>query len=504
MRLPLVWRPAPSARHGGSGATVGGLPAGRPGRPGPDVLRHRRDRPARVDAGRPAAGRRRRRRVPGLRQGPDRVGQRTVRHRRPPPHHDARPVGGDRLPPRDQPRRDRGRALRPGRRPARSRSTGGTTPTTARSSATTWWPICGTPSPRSGPTGWSSKRRCEPDPGGRRYWTGPVAGRGRRPVAGWACRPTPVPCPSSSGPAPRSTSLSRTDPLVTMVVTRDPGEVYLLRTRHGSRTSPARSSGSTPTPWSRWPTPVRLAGGPMWPGGLAAHANGSLYVVFGNHAHRLDARPRDPGHGRSSPGDRPYNSFVILPDGTLVTKDFAGSLPGAPVAPDDRVPCELVALEPEGLAVIDRIELPEPSIARISARRRPTSTWWATPACCGSGGTVGSWPTPGSAPPTGRRRARPTAGTACWPWVRHGSSTTATARPTSTARSAGKGVSTAPLQLIRVDLSTGGVGATEICGSPGGPHHQSPHDRRGPSDRRRLRQRQRRHGRLRHRVPTVG
>lgn len=31
----------------------------------------------------------------------------------------------------------------------------------------------------------------------------------------------------------------------------------------------------------------QLAGGPMWPGGMAAHANGSLYVVFGNHAHRL-------------------------------------------------------------------------------------------------------------------------------------------------------------------------------------------------------------------------
>ena len=40
MRLPLVWRPAPSARH----AAGGGDPTGGAGRPGPDVLCHRRDR----------------------------------------------------------------------------------------------------------------------------------------------------------------------------------------------------------------------------------------------------------------------------------------------------------------------------------------------------------------------------------------------------------------------------------------------------------------------------
>ena len=34
----------------------------------------------------------------------------------------------------------------------------------------------------------------------------------------------------------------------------------------------------------------RLAGGPMWPGGLALHRNGSLIAVYGRWAHRLDRR----------------------------------------------------------------------------------------------------------------------------------------------------------------------------------------------------------------------
>ena len=35
---------------------------------------------------------------------------------------------------------------------------------------------------------------------------------------------------------------------------------------------------------------------------------------------------------RTLPRDKPYNSFVVLPDGHLVTKDFAGSRPGVPIA----------------------------------------------------------------------------------------------------------------------------------------------------------------------------
>ena len=65
----------------------------------------------------------------------------------------------------------------------------------------------------------------------------------------------------------------------------------------------------------------QLAGGPMWPGGMAAHANGSLYVVFGNHAHRLSTDLAVLA-SVELPRVRPHNSFVILPTGHIATKDF--------------------------------------------------------------------------------------------------------------------------------------------------------------------------------------
>ncbi len=89
-------------------------------------------------------------------------------------------------------------------------------------------------------------------------------------------------------------------------------------------------------------------------------------MVFGNHAHRLDA-DLSVVASASLPRHRPYNGFVILPDGHLVTKDFAGSRPGIPVPAGEREPCELVVLEPDGLEVVDRCPLAEPSVARLSA-----------------------------------------------------------------------------------------------------------------------------------------
>ena len=96
---------------------------------------------------------------------------------------------------------------------------------------------------------------------------------------------------SGLGIGPASSSRScRDDAVATMVVLRDPGEVYLLR----------HTGGTDAISWVERIDPITLAvlerspdlpGGPTWPGGLAAHANGSLYVVFGNHAHRLDRRP---------------------------------------------------------------------------------------------------------------------------------------------------------------------------------------------------------------------
>jgi hypothetical protein len=89
-------------------------------------------------------------------------------------------------------------------------------------------------------------------------------------------------------------------------------------------------------------------------------------VVFGRHAHRLGPDCSVQA-GRELPRNRPYNSFVVLADGHLVTKDFGGRLPAGVTDADPVAPAELVVLDPVDLAVVARLELPEPSVARLSA-----------------------------------------------------------------------------------------------------------------------------------------
>lgn len=150
----------------------------------------------------------------------------------------------------------------------------------------------------------------------------------------------------------------------TMVVLREPGQAYLLcHTGGGEAISwVERFHPETLEVIERSPD---LPAGPAWPGGLAAHADGSLHVVFGRWAHRL-AADCSLLASRVLPRNRPYNSFVTLPDGHLVTKDFGGALPPGTEA-DPIAPAELLVLEPAGLEIVARLELPEPSVARLSA-----------------------------------------------------------------------------------------------------------------------------------------
>ncbi len=149
-----------------------------------------------------------------------------------------------------------------------------------------------------------------------------------------------------------------------MVVLRDPGEVYLL----------CHTGGEGAISWVEQIDPETLdvirrspdlPADTVWPGGIAAHENGSLYVVFGRYAHRLSSELQVVASARL-PRDRPYNSFVILPDGHLVTKDFGGIRPQRTDV-DGLGPSELVVLEPETLEVVSTLTLAEPSIARLSA-----------------------------------------------------------------------------------------------------------------------------------------
>jgi hypothetical protein len=147
----------------------------------------------------------------------------------------------------------------------------------------------------------------------------------------------------------------------TMVVLRAPGEVLVLRHTLGRRPlrDPARAWVERIDPRTLQPlarTPL-LAAGPFWPGGLAAHADGTLHVVAGDHAHRLSP-DLEVLRSVRLPAPRPYNSFVVLPDGTLVTKDLDRTL-----AHESRLVVVDPALEPRCAPV----GLGEPAIARLSA-----------------------------------------------------------------------------------------------------------------------------------------
>ena len=95
-------------------------------------------------------------------------------------------------------------------------------------------------------------------------------------------------------------------------------------------------------------------------------------MTYGRLCHRLDPDCQ-PIAARELPRDRPYNSLLILPDGNLVMKDFGGGS-GLNALPPGMTGSEIVVLEPERLEIIARHELPEGSIARLSADVAPDGT----------------------------------------------------------------------------------------------------------------------------------
>ena len=145
---------------------------------------------------------------------------------------------------------------------------------------------------------------------------------------------------------------------------REPGELYALRHR-----IPLGGAQSTSVDgWVERLDPETLAvtastpalpGGAYWPGGLAAHANGDLHMVFGRWAHRLSPE-LDVLASHRLPVSRPHNSFVVLDGGELITKDCD--------APAGLEPSTVSALDPETLLpVAAPLRLPEPSIARLAS-----------------------------------------------------------------------------------------------------------------------------------------
>jgi hypothetical protein len=148
----------------------------------------------------------------------------------------------------------------------------------------------------------------------------------------------------------------------TMVILRDPGEIFVLRHTLGRR--PLRDETVAwveqvdPRTLEPLGSSPKLPGGPFWPGGLAAHANGSLYVVHGRFGHRLSAG-LEVLSSRELAQALPYNSFVVLGDGTLAMKEIDRDL---------HAPAHLTLLDPESFEpVCEEVVVPEPAIARLAA-----------------------------------------------------------------------------------------------------------------------------------------
>lgn len=277
-----------------------------------------------------------------------------------------------------------------------------------------------------------------------------------------------VPGGLNIGPNTTLTVTARTAPAVTMAVTNDAGQVFLLRHTAGDGAI-ALVEEIDPITLEPIATSVELPAGPVWPGGIGVHANGSLHVVFGNHAHRLSTDLQVLASA-TLPRDRPYNSFVTLPSGHLATKDFGGSRPGLAIAAADREPCELLILDPETLAIVARLVLPEPSIARLSADGNDIYVVGDT-SLLRVRWDAGSESLELDAAFTAPYRTLDgqtygwdcvIAAGAAW-FLDNGDGSEGY---TGTLR--GNGISTAPLHLVRVDLATSAVTLTEICGLPGG------------------------------------
>ncbi len=120
-----------------------------------------------------------------------------------------------------------------------------------------------------------------------------------------------------------------------------------------------------------------------YPGVVAVHQNGFVYVIYTNQLSKLD-----PETGEvlgtallpalSAPENTGFNGFAALPDGTIIAKnvsrhsgcDEQGFMAFTSCQDaSDVPPTMLVTIDPESLTIIDSLQGPEPSSGRISTTR---------------------------------------------------------------------------------------------------------------------------------------
>ncbi|TAJ52121.1 MAG: hypothetical protein EPN60_17360 [Nevskiaceae bacterium] len=171
------------------------------------------------------------------------------------------------------------------------------------------------------------------------------------------------------------------------VVSREPDQLYVYAGAYGAIDAENGPNLSRIDPDSlrvrwRWRLPGLRAGDWNYPGALAVHRNGYLYLVHGSQILKLDpelgtvlARTRLPGP--QAPTDTAHNGLILMPDGQLVVKslhrqsgckaeDFAAFL-----ACDAQAvaPSRLTVLEPDRLRIVSSLDGPEHLRFRLSAAR---------------------------------------------------------------------------------------------------------------------------------------
>jgi len=249
----------------------------------------------------------------------------------------------------------------------------------------------------------------------------------------------------------------------TMVIWATNDDLYLLT--HGiGGTASSRVERIDPKTLETLATSEELAGGLIWPGGIAAHRNGDLYVVFGNHAHRLDAACNVVA-SNTLPRESPYNSFVITDSGHLVTKDFGGRLPSGATFSQST---EVCVLDPKDCSIVGTYDLDEGSIARLSSSGQDVVV-------IGIDHVVMLHVDPDSGQITERLRTpyRTLAGQGYgWdPVLADGTAWFLDNGEGSEAFDGsllGKGLAEAPLHLVSVDLGSGEISLTPVAGLPFG------------------------------------
>ena len=188
----------------------------------------------------------------------------------------------------------------------------------------------------------------------------------------WPASPWPVECGGNHRPKVTDLpgpALGPTDHLVAntrnngrwnvMMVHRNPGELFLCGTTlpHESTAACWVERIDAETLESLAHTGDLPAGGHAWPGGMAAHRNGDLYLVSGAYLHRVTPDCSVVA-SLPLPIDHAHDGLLILDDGMLVTKDVRLDAAGA---------ASTLTVCDENLDVATVVPLPEPSMGRLAA-----------------------------------------------------------------------------------------------------------------------------------------